>query len=60
VGIILGVLAKKKLSEVHAPFGMATAGIVTSVIALALSVIITIACFICLGAIGVGLGALIM
>ncbi len=44
VGLILGIISKKKLQSVGAPFGMATAGIVTSIIALAWSVILIFLC----------------
>ena len=44
VGLIMGVLAKQKLSAVGAPSGMATAGIVTSIICLAFSVLIVAVC----------------
>lgn len=40
IGLILGVLGKKE-----APNGMATAGIVLSIIAIALGLIVTIACY---------------
>ena len=49
VGIILGVMARKE-----APSGMATAGLVLSIIAIVLCVI-TLACIICAG---IGLSAL--
>jgi len=58
VGIILAVISKKKLSSVGAPSGTATAGLVMSIIALAIGTIVTIACVACVGAIGSGLGAL--
>ena len=44
VGLVLGVLGKKKDVAVGAPTGMATAGIVTSVVALAFAVLMTILC----------------
>ena len=47
VGIILGVMAKKKN-----PSGMATAGLVLSIIGTILCAIIFIACAACIGAIG--------
>ena len=47
VGIILGVSAKKE-----APSGMATAGLVLSIIALALCAITFIACVACVGCLG--------
>ena len=39
VGLALGVVAKKSLTEQGAPTGMATAGIVMSIIGLALSLL---------------------
>ncbi len=45
IGLILGVLGKKE-----APNGMATAGIVLSIIAIALGLIVTIACYACVAA----------
>lgn len=47
VGIVLGVMAKKKN-----PSGMATAGLVLSIIGTILCAIIFIACAACMGAIG--------
>ena len=47
VGIVLGVMAKKKN-----PSGMATAGLVLSIIGTILCAIIFIACAACIGAIG--------
>ena len=47
VGLILGIIGKKKNSEVGAPTGMATAGIIMSIIGLAFSIIFTIVCLTC-------------
>ena len=47
VGIVLGVQAKKE-----APSGMATAGLVLSIVALALNVIFLIACACAIGMVG--------
>ena len=47
IGIILGAVAKKQ-----APSGVATAGLVLSVIATVLSLIFWIACAACIGAAG--------
>ena len=44
VGLVLGILAKKK-----APSGMATAGIVLSIIGIALTLVVLIACAACFG-----------
>jgi hypothetical protein len=54
VGIILGVIGKKKSQEVGAPTGMASAGVICSIIALALDVLIVVACssLLCIGAAG--------
>lgn len=54
VGLILGVLAKQKLSEAGAPTGMATAGIVLSIISLAWAILVIVLCSAC----ATGLGAL--
>lgn len=53
VGLIMGVIAKKKSSEANMPSGMATAGIVCSIITLAVSVLCVFTCWIpafCTGA----------
>lgn len=47
VGIVLGVLAKKKN-----PSGMATAGLVCSIVGTVLCAIIFIACAACVGSVG--------
>jgi len=47
VGLILGIVSKKKSSEVGASAGMATAGIICSIIGIIFSIIIT-SCVICL------------
>jgi len=54
VGLVLGVLGQKKAQEVGAPVGMAKAGVIMCIIALAWSVLLTILCATCLA----GLGAL--
>lgn len=51
VGIVLGALGKKNVEKQ----GMATAGIVMSIIAVALGLISWVACAACVGAIGSGL-----
>ena len=48
VGLVLAIIAKKKNVAVGAPAGMATAGLVTSIIALALSAILFITCTVCI------------
>ena len=55
VGLILGILGKKKNLEVGLPAGMATAGIVLSIIALAWSIVLVIICVSCVGLIGTSL-----
>jgi hypothetical protein len=52
IGLVLGVVGKKKLIEAGAPTGAATAGIVTSIIALAVTIIAWVLCIACIGAIG--------
>ena len=47
VGVILGVVGKKQLTEAGSPTGMATAGIVLSIIALAISLLFTLICGAC-------------
>jgi len=42
VGLILGIIGKKKLKAAGAPFGMATAGIVMSTISLAITLILLV------------------
>ncbi len=53
VGLVLGVMGKKKNAEVGAPAGMATAGIVCSIIGLAGSVLLVVLCSVCASAAGV-------
>jgi hypothetical protein len=52
VGLILGIIGKKKSQEVGAPYGMATAGIVCSIIGLACSILVIVLCsgILCAGA----------
>ena len=50
VGLVLSIMGRKKNAEVGAPAGMATAGLIMSIIALVLSVIVFIACAICVSA----------
>ena len=47
VGLILGVIGKKKAEEAGAPTGMAMAGMIMSIIALVISVITVITCAAC-------------
>lgn len=49
VGIILGAMARKKMDQQK---GMATAGLVCSIIALAACTIVWIACIACASAVG--------
>ena len=53
VGLVLGVLGQKKAQEVGAPVGMAKAGIIMSIIAIAWAILLTILCATCLGSLGV-------
>lgn len=57
VGVILGAISRKKLKEAGQPSGMATAGMILSIIALVLDVIVLIAAVACVGVIGSALGA---
>ena len=50
VGIILGAFGKKQLSAEGKPTGMATAGIVMGIIALAISTLFTLICGACAAA----------
>jgi hypothetical protein len=47
VGLVTGVTAKKQLTESGAPTGMATAGIVMSIVGLAVSILIMVSCVGC-------------
>ena len=58
VGLVLSVLAKNILQAAGQPFGMATAGIVMSIIAIAWSIVLIIICVTCFAAVGAGIGAL--
>jgi hypothetical protein len=51
VGIVLGAIGGKKMKSVGASSGMATAGLVLSIIGTILSSILFIACAICIAAI---------
>jgi len=44
VGLIIGIIGRKKAQEFGAPTQMATAGIIMSVIAIVLTVVIVTAC----------------
>jgi hypothetical protein len=52
IALVLGVISKKKLSEAGAPTGMATAGIVMAIIALAWSIVCIIICITAAGSLG--------
>jgi len=52
VGLILGIMGKKKAMEVGAPSGTATAGIILSIIGLAVAVLTVFICFSCISAMG--------
>lgn len=51
-GIVLGVVARKNLKEQNSPTGMATAGMVLSIIGTILGVLMWLLCVVCVGAIG--------
>ena len=48
IGLILGIIGRKKSSAAGAPTGMATAGIILSAIAIVLNIAVVIACFSCI------------
>jgi len=50
VGLILGISGRKKTVEVGAPTGLATAGIVLSIIGLAGAVLTVVLCISCIAA----------
>jgi len=52
IGLILGIIGRKKSVEAGAPTGMATAGIILSAIAIAYNLLVFIACIACFAAIG--------
>ncbi|MDR2670562.1 MAG: DUF4190 domain-containing protein, partial [Oscillospiraceae bacterium] len=58
IGLILAITARKKNAAVGAPSGVATGGLICSIIALALSVLSFVTCTLCLTAIGSGVGSL--
>ena len=53
IGIILGALGRKDLEQ----HGMATAGLIISIIGLFLNIIILVACVGCVAALGIGAAA---
>lgn len=55
VGLILSIKAKKSYTEIGQKSGMATIGMVLSIVGLALSVIMLIACVICAAAVSTGI-----
>jgi hypothetical protein len=52
VGLVLGAVGKKKSKDVGMPSGMATAGIVCSIIALGWAILVVTLCASCLGSLG--------
>ena len=58
VGVVLGAIARKKAKEAGQPTGMATAGMVLSIITLVLSLIVVVLCGIVLGGTAAVLGSL--
>ena len=59
VGLILGILGKQKNKAVGAPTGMAMAGIIISIITLAISVLIVVLCSVCAAAANAELNSLL-
>ena len=49
VGLILGIIGKRRLADFGEPTGLATAGIVLCIIALAYATLFWIACVACVG-----------
>ena len=47
VGLILGILARKNATETQQPTGMATAGMVISIVGLTLGILLSAMCFAC-------------
>jgi hypothetical protein len=47
VGLILGILARKNATETQQPTGMATAGLVMSIVGLTLGILMSAMCFAC-------------
>jgi hypothetical protein len=59
IGIVLSAIGRKKATAASQPTGIATAGLVLSIIGLVISIIgliCTVACVSALGAVGSGLG----
>ena len=52
IGIILGAIARKNLKAASQPTGMATAGLVMSIIGTILGVLMWLLCVACVGAMG--------
>lgn len=52
IGIVLAVMAKKKMLAAGYPTGLATAGLVLSIIGTALGAILVVTCLSCIGAAG--------
>lgn len=52
IGIILGAIARKNLKAANQPTGMATAGMVMSIIGTIISVLMWLLCVACIGALG--------
>ncbi len=55
IALILGILARKKAVAENAPTGVATGGLVTGIISLALGVVFFVACSLCVAAAGQGM-----
>ena len=52
IGLILGIMGKKKALDAGAPSGIATAGIVMSIIGLAIAVMTVVLCIACIATFG--------
>lgn len=58
IGIILGVISRKNLKAANQPTGMATAGMVMSIIGTILGVLMYLLCVACVGGLAGAAGAL--
>ena len=58
VGVVLGVIARKKAKEAGQPTGMATAGMILSIICLAIAVVSVIVAAVCVAQVANAVGQL--
>jgi hypothetical protein len=58
IGIILSAIARSNLKKAGQPTGVATAGLVLSIIGFTFSLIVFVACLVCVGAAASSLGGL--